>query len=55
METALYFSSFPSNISSTSVARRRVIFVAKLCGPNPTKIRIKIIKIFNKYAKFRIS
>lgn len=52
METALYFSSFPSNISSTSVARRRVIFVAKLCGPNPKKIRIKI---FNKYAKFRIS
>lgn len=46
METALYFSSFPSNISSTSVARSKVIFVAKLCGPKPTKIHIYVwIKI----------
>ena len=35
-DTALYFSSFPSNISSTSEALSSVIFVARLCWPNPT-------------------
>lgn len=35
IETALYFSSFPSNISSTSGAFSSVMFVAKVCCPNP--------------------
>ena len=42
METALYFSSLPSKISSTSDAFKSVIFVAKECGPNPNdEIRLR--------------
>lgn len=35
METALNLSSLPPNISSTSVAFKRVMLVARLCGPSP--------------------
>lgn len=34
---ALYLSSFPSNISSTSEAFNNVMFDANECCPNPTK------------------
>jgi len=34
--SALYLSSFPSKISSTSVARSNVMFDANECWPNPT-------------------
>ena len=33
--TALYFSSLPCSMSSTSAARRRVTLVASPCWPNP--------------------
>lgn len=40
IERALYLSSFPSNISSTSLALSKVMFVAKAGCPEPTKVNL---------------
>lgn len=50
IDTARYFSSLPSKISSTSIALSRVMFVARLCGPKPKTKQIKngrFIKLYN--------
>ena len=46
IDMALYLSSAPSKISSTSRALRSVILVANAAGPSPTVTNIQSLKWF---------
>lgn len=52
-DTALYFSSFPSMMSSTSEARRRETLDAKTCWLKPMKLGKEIsVIILPKFVKY---